>query len=299
VTVDVAIDEAVSEGGAKPLNVAFTHEDDNGVEQESESVTASLSPAPEQAFAVSDVRSSLRVSETNGLSGTITNVGPSAADNAVVTLSNPGPTITPIEDSVAVGSLDPGESADFEFDVEVSSSAEAGSRQFELGVDYWDQDNTARQSDTLPTRVEIGPDSPEFDVEPVGGNLSAGSGGEFRVTVTNTRDHSVSDVSAKIYTNSPLSTSDDEAFIDQLEPGESSEIVFQLSAGGDATVKTYPVKMDFQYDDDGGDTIVSDTYQVPVDVTPSTNGGGLPLVPILIAVVVVLGGVGFYYRRRD
>jgi hypothetical protein len=299
VTVDVAIDDAVSESGAKPILAEFTYEDGNGVEQASESVTASLSPAPEQAFAVSDVDSSLRVSETNALSGTITNAGPNVADNAVVTLANPGPTITPIEDSVAVGSLDPGESADFEFDVEVSSSAEAGSRQFELGVDYWDQDNTARQSDTLPTRVEIGPDSPEFDVEPVGGNLSAGSGDEFRVTVTNTRDHSVSDVSAKIYTNSPLSTSDDEAFIDQLEPGESSEIVFQLSAGGDATVKTYPVKMDFQYDDDGGDTIVSDTYQVPVDVTPSDNGGGLPLVPILIAVVVVLGGAGFYYRRRD
>jgi uncharacterized membrane protein len=298
VTVDVEIDDAVSEGGAKPLIAEFTYEDGNGVEQESESITARLSPAPEQTFAVSDVRSSLRVGETNTLSGTITNVDPNVADNAVVNLANPGPTITPIEDSVAVGSLAPGESASFEFDVEVSSSAEAGSRQFELGVKYWNQENTARQSDTLPTRVEIGPESPEFDVDPISGDLSAGSSGEFRVTVTNTREHSVSDVSAKIYTDSPLSTSDDEAFIDELGPGESSEVVFRLSTGGDATSKTYPVKMDFQYDDDG-DTIVSDTYQVPVDVTTSDDSGGLPLVPILIAIVVVLGSGAFYYRRRD
>jgi hypothetical protein len=297
VTVNAEIDGSVSDTGAKPLRAVFTYEDENGVEQESDSVTARLAPAPKQEFAVSDVDSSLRVGETNTLSGTITNVNPNAADNAVVTLADPGPTITPIEDSVAVGSLESGESATFEFDVEVSSSAEGGPRQFEFTVDYWDQGDNARQSDPLPALVEVGPESPEFDVEPVVGNLSAGSGGEFRVSVTNTREYPVSDVSAKIYTDSPLSTSDDEAFVDRLAPGESEEVLFQLSAGGDATAKTYPVKMDFQYDDDGGDTIVSDTYQVPVDVTEPDDEGGLPILPIAV-VVVLLGGGFLYYRRR-
>ncbi|MFD1597544.1 COG1361 S-layer family protein [Halobellus rarus] len=299
VTVNAEIAESVSESGAKPLDVAFTYDDEDGVEQDGDSVTASLAPAAEQTFAVSEVRSSLRVGETNTLSGTITNTGPNTADNAVVTFEDPGPTVTPIETEVAVGSLDPGESAAFEFDVEVTSSSTGGPRQFELGVRYWDQDNTAQQSDTLPTRAEVGAESPEFDVEPVNGTLGAGSGDEFRVTVTNTREYTVSDVSAKIYTDSPLSTSDDEAFIDSLEPGESTEIVFQVSADSDATAKLYPVKMDFQYDDDDGDTIVSDTYQVPLDVTEPTDSGGLPIIPIAVALLILAAAGGFLYYRRQ
>jgi len=75
-------------------------------------------------------------------------------------------------------------------------------------------------------------------------------------------------------------------------------IVFQLSADGGATEKTYPVKMDFQYDDEDGDTIISDTYQVPVDV--AGGSGGLPITLIILAVVLLGGGAGgaLYYRRR-
>ena len=75
--------------------------------------------------------------------------------------------------------------------------------------------------------------------------------------------------------------------------------MFQLSADGGATQKTYPVKMDFQYDDEG-DTIVSDTYQIPVDVTGAS--GGLPTTLIALVVVVLLGGGiggGLYYRRQE
>ena len=256
--------------------------------------------ANDPGFEVRDVESTLRVGEQGSLEGTIVNTHDTSASNAVVTFSDPGPTVTPVEESVAIGSLGPGETANFSFDVEVTSSADAGPRQFDLGVSYRDQDNAVRDSGAIPTQVGVGPQSPEFDVEPVDGSLSAGSGGTFEVTVTNTREFTVSDVSAKIYTDSPLSTSDDEAFIDELEPGESQTVVFQLSADGGATEKTYPVNMDFQYDDDESDTIISDTYQIPVNVT-SGSGSGLPLGLIGLVVVLLGGGLGgvLYYRRQE
>ncbi|MFC6872225.1 COG1361 S-layer family protein [Halobellus marinus] len=280
------------------LDAQVDYERPDGTTGSSTSLTVPMRALPEMRFSVSDVSSSLRVGETNTLSGTVTNNGPKVAEDAVVTFEDPGPTVSPTETSVAVGSLDPGESAQFSFEVEVTSSADSGPRQFDLAVDYWDEEGTQRQSDTIPTRVDVGQESAEFDVEPVNGTFTAGSGGEFSVTVTNTRDYTVTDVSAKIYTDSPLSTSDDEAFVDELQPGESRELIFQLSADGSATAKTYPVKMDFQYDDDGGDTIVSDTYQVPVDVTGAPEGG-LPVVPIAIGVLVVLAAGGFLYYRRQ
>ncbi|MGQ4556269.1 COG1361 S-layer family protein [Halobellus sp. GM3] len=284
--------------GNYSLDAQVDFERPDGTAGSSPSITVPMRALPEMTFSVSEVESSLRVGETNTLSGTVTNTGPQPAENAVVVFEDPGPTVTPVETSVAVGSLDPGESAGFAFDVEVTSSAQAGPRQFDLGVNYWDQDDTARSSNALPTRVDVGPKSDEFDVQPVNGTFTAGSGGEFRLTVTNTREYPVSDISAKIYTDAPLSTSDDEAFVDRLDPGESREIVFQLSAGSDAAAKTYPVKMDFQYDDDDGDTVISDTYQIPVDVTVDANGG-LPIVPIVVvAAVALLGGGYLYYRRQ-
>lgn len=287
---------------AKPGNYSLSAQIDfekpSGTTGSSADIDVPLRALPEMTFSVSGVDGSLRVGETGTLTGTVTNTGPMAADDAVVTFQDPGPTVTPIETSVAVGSLEPGDSSEFAFDVEVTSSGSSGPRQFDLGVQYYDQDDRQRQSDALPTRVDVGSETPEFDVEPVNATLTAGSGDEFSVTITNTRDYAVTDVSAKIYTDSPLSTSDDEAFVERLEPGESREIVFQLSAGSGATAKTYPVKMDFQYDDNDGDTIVSDTYQVPVDVTEST-GGGLPVVPIVAVVLVVLAAGGFLYYRRQ
>ena len=71
-----------------------------------------------------------------------------------------------------------------------------------------------------------------------------------------------------------LTSSDDEAFIDRLESGETETITFAISAGGSALSKSYPVSLDFQYDDADGDTLLSDTYQVPVTVEEPEGGEG-------------------------
>ena len=285
--------------GNYSLSAQIDFEKPGGTTGSSPSLTVPLRALPEMTFDVSDVSSSLRVGEEGTVTGTVTNTGPMAADNAVVTLENPGQTLSLVETSVAVGSLEPGESAPFTFDVEVTSSASAGARQLDFGVTYRDMADRSRESDTIPTRVDVQQESPEFDVEPINATYTAGSGGTFEVTVTNNRDHALTDISAKIYMDSPLSTSDDEAFVERLEPGESQTVRFQVSAGGDATAKTYPVKMDFQYDQPDGDTIISDTYQVPVEVTADADGGGLPVLPIVGVVAVLLVGGGFLYYRRQ
>lgn len=296
----VSVDEG-TDAGPKQFGIQTSFRNADGDQLQSDVVDIRVPVgANDPGFEVRNVESSLRVGEEGSLEGTIVNTRDTAVSSAVVNFPDPGPTVTPVEESVAVGSLEPGEATNFSFDVEVTSSADAGPRQFDLDVSYRDQDNAVRASGAIPTQVGVGPQTPEFDVEPVDGSLDAGSGGTFEVTVTNTREFTVSDVSAKIYTDSPLSTSDDEAFVDELDPGESRTITFQLSADGSATEKTYPVQMDFQYDDEEGDTTISDTYKIPVDVA-SGSGGGLPIVPIVLVVVLLGAGVGgaLYYRRQE
>ncbi|MFB6091820.1 MAG: S-layer protein [Haloquadratum sp.] len=284
--------------GTYSLDATVAFEKPDGTQGTSATLAVPLRALPEVTFAVSEVQSTLQVGTEGTVSGTVTNTGPMRVTDAVVTFADPGPTVTPVETSVAIGALDPGQSASFSFDVEVTSSAEAGARQFDLGVSYYDGEGDLRKSEALPVQVVVDEQSPEFDVAPVDATLSAGSSGQLRVRVTNTRDTAVTDISAKVYLDSPLSSSNDEAFIERLEPGHSKTVVFQLSAGGGAIAKTYPVKMDFQYDDSEGETIISDTYQLPVRVTAPADSGP-PIVPIaVVAAAILVGGGYLYYRRR-
>ncbi|MFT4885686.1 MAG: putative membrane protein, partial [Natronomonas sp.] len=116
-------------------------------------------------------------------------------------------------------------------------------------------------------------------------------------------DETVTDVSAKVFASQPLSMSDDEAFIDELEPGETARIPFRVSAAGNAMEKAYPISIDFQYVDESGETRLTDSYRVPVDVEEQSGGlfGSIsPAIPTVLAALGLapLAPVALRYRRR-
>jgi uncharacterized membrane protein len=118
------------------------------------------------------------------------------------------------------------------------------------------------------------------------------------MTIENAGDERLTDISAKLFADSPISANDDESFVSELDPGESRTLTFSISAAGGALEKTYPVSMDFQYDEADGDTVTSDTYSIPVEVEQPSGGGGPSLTLIgggLLLVVVAIGG---YVRFR-
>ncbi|MFB6154269.1 MAG: NEW3 domain-containing protein [Haloferacaceae archaeon] len=282
------------------LSAVVDYEDDDGVPTTSSNLAFGIVPDPEQTFAVENVESTLRVGQQGQLRGEIVNDGPNAARNVVVVFQPSNPTISPTETEYAVGTLGPGERASFNFDTEVTSNAEAGPRQFSLQVRYRNTDDQQRTSDPLDVHASVGKKRDEFSIEGVETTLTAGSNGQLRLKVTNNREEPLSDISAKLYTESPLSASDDEAFVSSLEPGESATVVFGVRAGGSALEKTYPVKVDFRYDDSDGETSITDTYQVPVQVNePTQSGPPTTLVVGGVALLVVLLGGGYYlYSRR-
>lgn len=294
---DVTVDSSANAGPRQfTLRVQYRNEDDDQLQSGPIDVRAQVGPQ-QSDFEIRNVESSLRVGEEGSLGGEVVNTGSAPVTNAVVVFQSSSQTVTPIETEYALGDLAPGKAASFDFDTEISSSADAGPRQFSFVVRYRNQDNVQRSTGELDVRTDVAPQSEEFDVEPVNASLSAGESGQFRLEVTNTRNETLSDISAKIYTESPLSASDDEAFVEELGPGETTELVFSVAAAGGATAKTYPVKMDFQYDDSDGETQISDTYNVPFRVVEA-QGGGLPL-PLIAVVVLVIAGGGYYlYRRR-
>ncbi|MFB6361586.1 MAG: sialidase [Halobacteriales archaeon] len=283
-----------------PLSLSVEYETADGETRRSAAVSTGVVPLAEQSFQLSGLSSSLAVGDEGTIRGTVTNTGETTVRNPVVMLSADNANVVPVETEHAIGDLAPGESATFEFSAEVTDAADAGPRQLSLVVRYRDAEDDVRRSDPLDVRVDIGPRTDRFAVEPVSARFAPGSGGVLELEVTNTGDDEVSDVSAKLFTDQPLSSSDDEAFIATLDAGESAVIRFALSVSGDAVErKVYPVSLDFQFEDGDGDTRLSDSYDVAVQVTATEDGDGPPIVIIggvALALLAILGVL--WYRRR-
>jgi uncharacterized membrane protein len=139
-------------------------------------------------------------------------------------------------------------------------------------------------SDPLYARGTVAQQRDTFSVD-TDATVAAGSSETIEMQVTNEGEEPLSAVSAKLFADAPISASNDEAFVEELGAGETATLTFRISASGDAIAKPYPVSLDFQYDEPDGDTKVSDSYQVAIDVTERSGGG-------LLSVFAVPGGVG-------
>ncbi|WP_318569292.1 COG1361 S-layer family protein [Salinigranum marinum] len=274
-----------------------TYTDTDGIVRSSNELRASVRPLEEQSFALSAVESTLRVNYEGTVTGTVTNQGPGTISDGVVVYQPASENFDASETEYAIPDLAPGESAEFAFDIEVSSAADPGSRQLRFLVQYENEGGDSRQSGPLNARVAVDAERDPFTVEASEATVAAGDSGRLTLTVTNAEDETLSDISAKLFVDDPISSNDDEAFIGELGPGESAEITFEVSTAGSTFAKDYPVSVDFEYDREDGTTQVSDTFRLPVTV--ETGGGGdLPITLVAGLGALVLIGVAVVVVRR-
>ncbi len=296
VSYDVAIDsEASVREFALDGTVRYT--DPDGVDGVEDGLSAGVEPLAKQRFSLGDIESTLRVGEDGKLRGTVTNDGPNPAESVIVRFADESPNVVPIEDSVAVGTLDAGESASFELPIELTRGAEAIPKTFDMAVTYRNAENERRAFEDLDATAEIAEQRDEFELEIDDRTITAGTDRLIDVQVTNNLDEPVTDVEAKLFTDGPLGSDDDEGYVERLEPGETTSMTFRLSAAADATPRTYPIQMDFRYDDASGTSKVSDTYRTAIDVTEADEEDSPGLVVGAVVVVLVLLGGGLYWRR--
>ncbi|WP_276301107.1 CARDB domain-containing protein [Halorussus lipolyticus] len=278
-----------SDAGPRQVSFRVRYRNRDGDPRVSSPLDARVQVGEEQAFSVGNVRGDLRVGDTGDLAGEVVNAGNRTVSNAVVVLRTNNPNLDPRETEFAVGQLQPGESASFEFTVDVNGEAEAGPRQVSFRVRYRNQNDDLRISDTVDARVTIAEERDEFRVEPVNATVSSGGSEVVAFRVTNTANQTLRDVEAKLFASDPLSSDNDEAFVSRLEPNESAILRFAVASAGGAIPKTYPVSVDFTYENQRGDTVLSDTYRVPVEVTERERRG-LPLPADLPLTGLVVGG---------
>ena len=280
------------------LDGSVQFETPEGIEGADRSISAGVVPGPEQEFSVANVESDLYVGEEGEITGTVTNDGPVEARNVVVQFGGGSANVIPIETSVAVGTLAPGESGEFRLPIEIGEEAKAIDRTADLAVQYRNAEFEARAYQDLELLYEVQPDREQFALAVEEREIEAGGQRSLEVTVTNNLDEPVENVEARLFADSPLDSGDDEGFVAELEPGESTTLTFDLSASGSATTKTYPVSFDFRYDDADGNSQLSDTTRIPITVVEGEGGFPVGLGLGALAVVVVVSAGAYVLRRR-
>jgi len=283
------------------LDGTVSFETPDGLQRVDDGPTTSVSPVAEQQFSIRDIESDLYVGESGHIRGTVTNQGPLAARNVVVKYAGQSPNIVPLEDSVAVGTLEAGASGEFRLPIEVSSEAEAITRSANIVVQYRDDDFDSRVYQELELLFDVDPKRDRFDVEVTNRTIEAGGTRTLSVDVTNNLNETVSDVEARMFADDPMSTGNtDTGYVQSIDPGETVTMRFDLAASGSATPgSTYPISFDLRFDDSDGDSQLSNTIRAPVDVTESAdNGFSLPFIGgSLLTALAAVGGVVWYRRQ--
>ncbi len=297
VNVDVAVEETVA-AGAKPIEAAFAFRDAAGRDREARTTYGTLSTLDAQSLTIEDLGDTLAVGYEGEIRGTLHNDGPRSITDGVLVVDPASESLIVEEARYALPPLEPGDSTAFTFPTDVSGSALPGPRQVRFSVEYAHGGQTTTTTGPISKRVIVDNQQAAFNITAADARLPAGETTTVALTIRNDRPETLSNVNARLYTDSPLSASSDEAFIDRLAPGTTADVEFTVSAAEGAMAKPYPLELDFQYDTERGDTTLSRTYQYPINVTESSEGDGSLGGPSILVGLTLLTTLLVGYRAR-
>jgi len=207
------------------------------------------------------------------------------------------------------------------FTIKIGEHAPAGRYPLSLNVSYDYQDNVRvyasallnsggsptlanyrvsyiyqKANQTVPIVITIKKQA-DFEILNATGTLSAGSKkAPISVTYRNIGEEPIKDAVARLSIFKPFSSTDDQAFIGTLQPGEEKTAVFRINVDSDATPKDYGINSEIKYTDVNGDTVISESMKIPVKVKAASTS---LLLPGAILIVIVVAAGGYLYRRNQ
>jgi len=280
------------------LELTVVYEDEDGILRESATLATAVEPTGAQTFELDGVNSTLEVGESGTITATLENTGPEAVDTPVVRAEPASDRIDIGEDQVAVADLDENESANVSFEADVSGQADSGPRPVTFTVEYG-VDDERLDSDPFVRRVPVRAEEPAFSVTAPDAEIPAGTTETVRLNVTNNRGERLSNINVFVFPDGPLAVDSDEAFIAELEPGESETVAVEVTVDETASQREYPLEVDFRYDTETDDDLISQVYQVPITAAePPEDNGLLPSLASLGIVALLVGGAVVIRRRR-
>jgi len=137
----------------------------------------------------------------------------------------------------------------------------------------------------------------DFEILNASGTLTVGAKkSPISATYKNIGEDPIKDAVARLSIFKPFSSTDDQAFIGTLQPGENTTVVFRLDVDSDATPKDYGINSEIKYTDVNGDTVISESMKIPVTVKAAASS---LLLPAVIVLIIIVAAGGYMYRKKQ
>ncbi|MDD1750187.1 MAG: hypothetical protein LUO89_09970 [Methanothrix sp.] len=153
-----------------------------------------------------------------------------------------------------------------------------------------------KANQTVPINIIVKQQA-DFEILNALGTLSVGAkDAPISATYRNIGEEPIRDAVARLSIFKPFSSTDDQAFIGSLQPGEEKTVVFQMDVDSDATPKDYGINSEIKYTDVNGDTVISESMKIPVTVKAKSAS---LLLPAVIVLIIIVAAGGYMYRKKQ
>jgi hypothetical protein len=223
------------------------------------------------------------------------NVGFEDGKKATVRIIRSGTSpVIPTDSSVYIGDFPRNGTVACRYKVAISDNAEKQTYPVDIAVTYenGEGDIVTSAPDTVGVPVE-GKNS--FKVVSDLITLSPGSENSVAVKYQNTGGTVAYHAEARLSAVDPFSSADNNAYLGDLNPGDTGTAHFRLSTDSGAAAKNYTLDTEVRYRDALDNSQVSDTFKVNISLAPPaqyTGFTGFILPGIAIAALVI--GAGYY-----
>jgi hypothetical protein len=237
----------------------------------------------------------ISVGTSGYLNLTIKNTGIEDGKKATVKILRNGRSpIIPTDSSIFVGDFPLGGTVTCRYKVGVSSDAENQTYPVDVVVTYenGEGDTVTSAADTVGIPVQ---NKLSFSI--TSGNVTVVQGSDAVINVRYRNDGAFTayNAQARLSAVDPFASTDNTAYIGNLNPGESAVAQFKVSASGDAPPGPYSLDTEVRYRDSQDNSQVSDTFRTPIQIAPKPASSGIvQLLPVLIIVVLIGAGAGYY-----
>ncbi|MFZ2471352.1 MAG: hypothetical protein WAW52_05345 [Methanothrix sp.] len=222
-----------------------------------------------------------------------------------------------------VQSLKSGDKAQspLKFTIKIGEHAPAGKYPLKLNMSYDYQDNVRvyasmlvtsgssptlanfresyiyqKANQTVPINIVVKQQA-DFEILNASGTLFVGAKkSPISATYKNIGEDPIKDAVARLSIFKPFSSTDDQAFIGTLQPGESRTVVFRLDVDSDATPKDYGINSEIKYTDVNGDTVISESMKIPVIIEAASSS---LVLPVAIVLLIIVAAGGYMYRKKQ
>ena len=143
----------------------------------------------------------------------------------------------------------------------------------------------------------------DFDITDVSSDLRAGEDDRvLSITYQNTGEEVAVDAVARISVTDPFSSTDDQAYLGTLEPGESVTAIFVIDTDSGAAIKPYGINTEIRFKDSTDKSKISESMTAMVTIAPLIPGSEKMrpyIFPIVLIVLLALLAVGVRYYLRN